>query len=112
MTPVGEDKAKIFDYNLIVLRDCVVSFVDGDGVLHSVQVTAESVNEAAVHGLAELSKSWAGAPRFMTAITVEVSAPTIKHQVTVQQLKQWMKAAASGPKEALLKNRLKDVFGG
>jgi len=47
----------------VALRTCTVSFLGPSGVRHSIEVTAESVYEAAALGVSALRNSgWADAP--------------------------------------------------
>ena len=70
----------------IVLRTCVVAFVDHRGVKHSAEVTAENVFEAAANGLKAISESWAEEPGLLTPIEVKVTAPVMRHELTLQAL--------------------------
>lgn len=52
----GEHMAKMLPCQAVPLRSCVVSFTDNRGVQHSVEVTAETLFEAAALGVALLRK--------------------------------------------------------
>ena len=47
----------------VPLRPCLVSFTDSRGVQHSVEVTAETLFEAAALGVALLRKDLGGHPK-------------------------------------------------
>jgi hypothetical protein len=94
------------------LRSCTVAFTDSTGVRHTAEVTAESLYEAAALGIKAISEQWASEPGLMTSISVEVRAPAVSHEVTLRQLRQWVDGTCTGPREALLKQRLKAVLPG
>jgi hypothetical protein len=82
---------------------CVVSFVDPNGVRHSVEVRgAESLYEAATLALIKLRKSHCKIPEHAR---LEVQLPGV-HHVTPHKLREWLYREARNPKEKLLKNRL------
>ncbi len=62
------------------LKSCRVSYRDMDGVVHSVQVTASSLYEAAALGLKALqTEDWSGAPT--GSLEIVVSPPAVKHEM-------------------------------
>jgi hypothetical protein len=87
---------------------CIVSFVDLDGVRHSVEVQAEGLYEAAILGLAAFKKHdyQAGA---LTQLEVEVWS-SITHTVTVKKVHEWLERGVRTPKEAVLKERLRGML--
>jgi hypothetical protein len=87
---------------------CIVSYVDMDGVRHSVEVEAAGLYEAAVLGIAAFRKPDL-TPAGLTELQVEVRS-TITHSVTVQKVQQWLKRGVMSPKEAVLKERLKTLI--
>jgi hypothetical protein len=48
---VGEDTANVLPSAIVAVRTCTVSFIGLSGIRHSVDVTAESVYEAAALGV-------------------------------------------------------------
>jgi hypothetical protein len=85
----------------VALRACTVSFVGPSGIRHSVEVTAESVYEAAALGVSALKDSgWAEAVRTRTT----------SHRITVQQIHRWCDGIAVSPDETLKKRRLKQLL--
>jgi hypothetical protein len=46
----------------------------------------------------------------MTPIGVVVTAPVVTHQVTMKQVRQWLNEGSRGPRETLLKERLKAML--
>lgn len=95
-----------------MLRTCVVAFVDHRGVRHSVEVTAENVFEAAASGLKAISENWAEEPGLLTPIEVKVTAPVVRHELTLQALKRWLNANPDSRTEVILKERVKTMLAG
>jgi hypothetical protein len=92
-------------------RTCVVGFAGPTGIRHSVEVTAESLYEAAVLGLSAMRKhGWVDHIGAGTELQVQVKEPTVTHSVTVAQLRRWVDGIAASPDELLRKNRLKALL--
>ena len=92
-------------------KACTVTVQDVDGLVHSVDVTADSLYEAACAGLQALKASgWADAVGPATKLEVEVRAPVTRHKLTVQQVQQWVAGAAKSPNEQVMKDRLKKML--
>ena len=69
----------------MALRTCTVSFTGPSGVRHSVEVTAESIYEAAALGVSPLKDGgWADAIAPGTELEIEVREPATCHRLTVQ----------------------------
>jgi len=87
---------------------CIVSFVDLDGVRHSVEVQADGLYEAAVMGLCGFRKHELE-PGGLTQIEVEVRS-CVKHTLTVTKGREWLQRGVRTPKEAILKERLRALL--
>ena len=87
---------------------CIVSFVDLDGVRHSVEVEADGLYEAAILGLATFKKH-DFRPGALTQLEVEVRS-SITHTVTVKNVQDWLQRGVRTPKEAILKERLRALL--
>jgi hypothetical protein len=87
---------------------CLVSFVDLDGVRHSVEVHAEGLFEAAILGLAAFKKHNIQ-PGGLTRLDVEVRS-SVTHTVTVSKVMDWLKRGVKTPREAVLKERLRELL--
>jgi hypothetical protein len=84
-----------------------VTFTDGRGVRHTVDVTAESLFEAAALALATLKgDGWTDPIGPATCLEVEVRNPAVRHAVTVLQIQRWIQGATSSPNERVKKERL------
>jgi hypothetical protein len=85
----------------VALRTCTVSFMGPSGVRHSVEVTAESVYEAAAFGVSALRNSgWADAISPGTELEIQVREPATSHRLTVRQIQRWCDGVAVSPDES------------
>jgi hypothetical protein len=74
---------------------------------HSVQVTGETVCEAAITGLHLLRQDeWANNVAPGTPVTVEAANPSTAHTVTLAQMRAWAEGTAVNPTEALRKRKM------
>jgi len=95
----------------VALRTCTVSFTGPSGVRHSVEVTAESVYEAAALGVSALKKDgWVDVVAPGSEIEIRVSEPAICHRITMQQILRWCDGVAVSPDETIRKRRLKQLL--
>ena len=90
------------------MATCIVSFVDLDGVRHSVEVEAEGLYEASVLGLCAFRKHELE-PAGLTQLEVEVRS-SVKHTLTVSKVREWLQRGVRTPKEAILKEKLRELF--
>ena len=95
------------------LRSCRVSYQDFDGIRHSVQVTAETLYEAAVLALAEFGRCGFSDAHTgpATRLTIAVLAPSTSHEISVGKLRAWLDSSGRSPAQQALKTRLRDVLG-
>jgi hypothetical protein len=91
-----------------IMAACTVSFVDLDGIRHSVEVDAEGLYEASVLGLAAFRKHDLE-PGGLTQLEVEVRS-SVKHTLTVTKVRDWLQRGVRTPKEAVLKDRLRALL--
>ena len=87
---------------------CTVSFVDLDGIRHSVEVEAEGLYEASVLGICAFRKHELE-PGAMTQLEVEVHS-SVKHTLAVSKVRDWLQRGVRTPKEAILKERLRALL--
>jgi hypothetical protein len=96
----------------VALRTCTVSFSGPSGIRHSVDVTAESVYEAAALGVSALRESgWTDAVASGTELEIHVREPPTCHRITVRQIHRWCDGIAANPDETLKKHKLKQLLG-
>jgi hypothetical protein len=103
----------VYAASLVPPKTCRVSVTDPRGVVHSVEVPADTLFEAAAKGLAALKKDYWTEPVGTSArIQVEVLEPAVTHTLTVMQLERWLQGATSSPNEAVQKRRLSELLRG
>src|SRR5437016_13676278 len=93
---------------LCLMAVCIVSFVDLDGIRHSVEVEAEGLYEASVLGLCAFRKHDVE-PGAMTQLEVEVRS-SIVHTLSVTKVRECLQRGVRTPKEAVLKERLRALL--
>jgi hypothetical protein len=77
------------------------------GVQHAVDVSADTLFEAAALGFqALLRDGWVEPLGPATRLEIEVRNPSVRHEVTVQQVRRWAEGAAASPAERLRKERV------
>ena len=95
----------------MALRTCTVSFTGSSGVRHSVEVTAESVYEAAALGVSALKNSgWVDEIAPGTELEIQVREPATRHRLTVQQIRRWCDGTAVSPDDTVKKRRFKQLL--
>jgi hypothetical protein len=92
-------------------RCCTVSFIDTDRVQHSLEVSAASVYEACVLGMAEFRKCGFAEIHFgpATILSVSVKAPATEHSVPINKVQAWLSRVRS-PREQIEKSRLRAML--
>lgn len=91
-------------------KDCRVVMTDPQGVRRSVRVTAETLFEAAALAVYAFRKD--GFTEFVSNVfEVEIREPVVKHHVSVGQLKKWLNATVSDPRERTRRDKLKEMVG-
>jgi hypothetical protein len=95
----------------VAARVCSVSFTSPTGFVHSVDVEADTLYEAATLGLARLkADGWVEGLGPGTKLEIHVRQPATSHVVSVQQLQRWMNSTNSSPTETLRKAKLKNLL--
>jgi hypothetical protein len=87
---------------------CIVSFVDTEGIRHTVELEAESLFEAAVLAM-KTFKQHNCEPGPVTRLEVEIRS-AVTHAVTPKKIHEWLNGGAKSPKEAVIKERLKALM--
>ena len=87
------------------VRTCRVSVRDVEGITHSVEVQAESLFEAAAAAVAIFKQQgWAAAALTLRAtLRVEVTLPTVVHEVPIAAVERWLRSPSVSPREQLVK---------
>lgn len=104
----GEQTANLLSFGAVATKACTISFTGPSGVRHSVEVSAESLYEAAVLGLNLLKQDgWVDPVAPGTQLEIQVKHPATTHCVSVAQLRRWVDGIAISPDETLKKRKLK-----
>ena len=90
------------------MANCFVSYVDVSGIRHTVEVSADSLYEAAVLAVRILEQHDC-APGDMNALEVEIRS-SVTHTLTLKKVKEWVNGGARTPKEAVLRDRLRGML--
>src|SRR5215475_9748974 len=95
----------------VAVRTCTVSFTGPSGLRRFVDVTAESVYEAAALGLSRLRRDeWADQIAPGTPIEITVRQPATTHTVSLAQIDRWCDGVAVSPDEVQKRKRVKDLI--
>ncbi|HEV7746400.1 MAG TPA: hypothetical protein VGO56_15495 [Pyrinomonadaceae bacterium] len=90
------------------MAKCVVSYLDIEGIRHTLEVEAESLYEAAALAIGAFKQhDWE--PGDLAKLEVEIRN-VITHTVTPKRLQEWLKGGARSPKEGVTKERLRALL--
>ena len=89
-------------------RRCIVSFRDGEGIEHAVEVTAASLYEAGALALQQFRRSeWSREESLDTGtLRVEV-CESMFYNIKVAELEDWLKRSGGKPSEVALRQKLR-----
>jgi hypothetical protein len=87
---------------------CIVSYLDTEGVRHSVEVQADGLYEAAILAVAAFRKHEIH-PGGLAQLEVEVRS-SITHTLTVKKAEDWLQRGVRNPKDAMTKERLRALL--
>src|SRR6202789_2851716 len=93
---------------------CRVSFTDSEGVLHGVDVDAESLYEAVAVAVANLREDDVSpaSPGPMTEFTVAVYKNPTEHKIRLAQVLKWAEPTTKdGPAGITKRNRVRSLLG-
>ena len=90
------------------MASCVVSYLDTEGLRHTVEVEAQSLYEAAVLAIRTFRQHECE-PGQASTLDVEVRSSVI-HTVTPKKIHEWLNRGARTPKEAVMKERLRALL--
>jgi hypothetical protein len=93
---------------LRVVASCSVSFLDTEGLRHTVEVEAESLYEAAVLAI-RIFRQHDCEPGQSSRLEVEVKS-SVTHVLTPKKIQEWLNGGARTPKEAVMKERLRALL--
>lgn len=87
---------------------CIVSYLDTEGLRHTVEVEAESLYEAAVLAVRTF-RQHACEPGQLSKLEVEVRS-SVTHTITLRKIHDWLNGGAKSPREAIIKDNLRRVL--
>jgi hypothetical protein len=89
-----------------------VSVADERGIRHSIEVTAETLYEAAATAFSMFKQSdWVNVVGPNSELLVAVKNPETTHRVTLAQVRRWCDGVAVSPEEVLKRRRIKSLIG-
>jgi hypothetical protein len=90
------------------MASCIVSYLDIEGMRHTVEVQAQSLYEAAVLAV-RVFRAHDCEPGPASRLEVEIRTSVI-HTVTPKKLQEWLNGGAKTPKEAAIKQKLRGLI--
>ena len=90
------------------MASCIVSYLDSEGLRHSVEVEAQSLYEAAVLAV-RIFKQHNCEPGEASRLEIEVRS-SVTHTITLRKIRDWLNGGAKSPNEAVMKQRLRELF--
>ena len=90
------------------MASCIVSYLDIEGLRHTVEVEANSLYEAAVLAIRTFRQHDCE-PGQVSTLEVEVRSSVI-HTTTPRKIYDWLNGGAKSPKEAVMKERLRALL--
>jgi hypothetical protein len=109
----GEQKANVIVWFRMPLRSCRVTVEDMNGVMHTVEVTAETLYEAVAQGLAAIpGNQWVGGiAEGLNAVKVSVADVRVEHAVKMVDFKKWLERPGGSPREVGQRQRIRAILG-
>src|SRR5437762_2226860 len=112
-SPVAKISRRCYRRSPMATKTCTVSFTGPSGVCHSVEVSADSLYEAAIVGFSLLKQDgWVDPIAPGTRLEIQVRHPATKHSISLAQLRRWVEGIAVSPDETLKKRELKALLAG
>jgi hypothetical protein len=93
----------------VPVQTCTVSFTDGEGIRHSVNVQAATLYEAAALAVRTFREHGCP-PGPASRLDVEARSPSVKHTVSMVKIQDWLESSAKSPADKLTKDRLKGLL--
>jgi len=90
------------------MATCIVSYLDTEGLRHTVEIEAESLYEAAALAVRTFRQHDCE-PGALSPLEVEIRS-SITHTVTLKRIHSWLKGGAKAPRDAVLKERLRELL--
>ena len=106
LCPIAANQSKLLDSD--AMRSCIVSYLDTEGIRHSVEVHADSLYEAVVLAVHTFRQHDCD-PCEISKLEVEIRT-SVTHEITLKKVSQWLNSGARSPKEAVTKERLREML--
>jgi len=90
------------------MSHCLVSYLDLDGVRHSVEVEAQSLYEAACLAI-KVFREHDCEPAPLSKLEITIPNP-VTHEVTYKKVVEWLRSGAKSPKDVIEKDRLRELI--
>lgn len=90
------------------MATCIVSYLDPEGIRHTAEVQAGTLFEAAALAV-KTFKQHDCEPRGLNTLEVEMRT-SVTHSLTVKKLHEWLTGSSKNPKDAVLKDRLRELL--
>ena len=90
------------------MATCIVSYLDTEGLRHTVQVEAATLYEAAALAV-KTFRQHDCEPHGLNELEVDMRT-SITHTLTVKKLHSWLMGGVRAPKDAVLKERLRELL--
>jgi hypothetical protein len=105
---VAKQKRSCYHRAVLKSRPCRVWVRDVEGIVHSVEVQATTLFEAAAQAVAAFEREpWAASALTPGAtLDVEVAAPAVRHRVSLAALRKWIDSQTTSPREKAIKQML------
>jgi len=98
----------------MAVESCCVSFIDTDGIPHSVHVQAESLYEAIAFAVVAFPQDRL-CPRTTssTEFTISIERPAVEHRIRLAQVEKWAEMTTrEGPAGIMKRQRVKTLLSG
>jgi hypothetical protein len=91
---------------------CLVSFTDTNGILHEVEVYADSVYEAVGAAMQEFRSGGIPTelPTPMTEFTVAVHRRPVTHKLQLKKVTSWAEGGGKSPMDVLARQRIRHLL--
>ena len=90
------------------MAKCFVSYLDGSGIRHQVEVEAGSMYEAAALAV-KVFKDHDCEPGQLSQLEVEIRT-SVTYALTIRKLREWLNGGAKTPKDIVIKDRLRELI--
>lgn len=109
----SEQKTNLRTLSPMAVRSCKVTIRDREGIDPTVDVTAETLFEAAALGISAMrSDEWTtDVPQGLDCVQVEVTNVPVKHEVRMRDFLAWLERPSGLPRELTYRKRIKTILG-